>query len=49
MIFDILEYHHAPTHVKDLFVLWNRELFADLWAFFCCGKADGIRNIHFVK
>ena len=31
----------APTHIRDLFILWNRELFADLWAFFCCGKDSG--------
>ena len=36
----------APTHIRDLFILWNRELFADLWAFFCCGKAQaGIRDL----
>lgn len=46
MIFNILDEARAPTHVKDLFVLWNRELFADLWAFFCCGKAQsGIRDL----
>ena len=46
MIFDILKDAQAPSHVKDLFVLWNRELFADLWAFFCCGKAQsGIRDL----
>jgi hypothetical protein len=46
MVFKILDEAGTPTYIKDLFVLWNRELFADLWAFFCCGKAQaGIRDL----
>lgn len=46
MISNTLEEAGAPNHIRDLFILWNRELFADLWAFFCCGTAQaGIRDL----
>lgn len=46
MISQIMKDVSAPTHVNDLFTFWFRELFADLFAFFCCGKAQsGIRDL----
>ena len=46
VIFNILEEARSPMYVRDFFVFWARELFADLWAFFCCGKAQsGIRDL----
>jgi hypothetical protein len=46
MIFNILEETRSPIYVRDFFVFWARELFADLWAFFCCGKAQSaIRDL----
>jgi hypothetical protein len=46
MISQIMENAHAPTLIKDLFTFWFKELFADLFAFFCCGKSQsGIRDL----
>jgi hypothetical protein len=45
-IYEKLKNAGAPHKIRDLYTLWYREIFADLYAFLCCGTAQsGIRDL----
>lgn len=46
MIYQVMNSAGVKPHIIDIFILWSKEIWADLFAFLCCGKAQSsIRDI----